>query len=78
MKELVASAHGLLTVAILLLATAFVAVGKMTSDQWIDLAKWTLGIFSGTHAALGIATKRSMPPLPTAKASPKSSESSNA
>jgi type IV secretory pathway VirB2 component (pilin) len=60
MKKLIDTlgVHGTIAVAILIAATLFLAVGKMNADQWIDLAKWTLGIFSTTHAAMHVATAR--------------------
>lgn len=60
--------HGTIAVTVLIAATVFLSVGKMTADQWIDLAKWTLGIFSTTHAAMHVATTRLQrsPTVPTA------------
>ena len=57
--------HGTLAVLILLAATAFVVFKMMTSEQWVDLAKWVAGIFSGTHAALSISSDRK-PTVPAA------------
>jgi len=54
LKDLLDGAHGLLAIVVLIAGTVFVIVGKMSVDAWVDLAKWVLGIFSGTHAVMSL------------------------
>jgi type IV secretory pathway VirB2 component (pilin) len=69
MKNLMDFAHGALAVIVLVIATIFVIVGKLSSDQWVDLSKWVVGIFSSTHAAMSFRKPRTHP-IPPAQVVP--------
>lgn len=56
--ELIEGAHGLLTIIVILIASVLLFLGRMTTDQWVDLTKWIVGIFAGTHAVLHVAKRK--------------------
>jgi type IV secretory pathway VirB2 component (pilin) len=64
MQKLQDFAHGALALIVLVVATFFVITGKLSSDQWVDLSKWVVGIFSSTHAAMSFRKPHTPHPTP--------------
>ena len=67
LKDLFRSEKAVVAFTILLAITVFVALGKMTVDEWRVDALWILGIYTGGKTAQGVAdavARRNAPATP--------------
>lgn len=62
--------HEALLLLVLVGASVFLALGKLTGDQWVDLIKWAFAFFAGTHVALNMNARSQTPPSQTPSANP--------
>lgn len=46
----------IVTVGVILIATGLVIWGKITADNFVDLAKWVTGLYLGANAVQAIGT----------------------
>lgn len=66
-KDLLSSERGTFALVVVTLATVMVFVGKITSDQWIELVKWTCTALVMAKTITGVAERRRSEPIPEAK-----------
>lgn len=68
-KDLLSSERGTFALVVVTLATVMVFVGKITSDQWIELVKWTCTALVMAKTITGVAERRRAPEpeIPEAK-----------
>jgi len=54
-KDLLTSEKGLAGGLLIIGATVLVALGKMTSDMWVNYTEWIFGIYVAGKSATGVA-----------------------
>lgn len=70
-KNLLGNEHGLLAILLLITTAVFVALGKMSIDEWKNYSQFIFGAWGLTHGAVSIADavgSKSTPPTDAPKA----------